>query len=93
MATRFQAIEAQAMKLDLKSRARLVKLIILSLDIPTQTELGHLWTEEAERRVQRASNWPSQGASGRRGLSKNPASGLPKEASLHALAEYWANRL
>jgi toxin ParE1/3/4 len=30
---------------------------------------------------------PGQGAPGRRGLSKNPASGFPKEVSLHPLAE------
>ena len=51
MATRLQAIEAQVMRLDPKSRAKLAERLILSLDVPMEAELEHLWAEEAERRV------------------------------------------
>jgi putative addiction module component (TIGR02574 family) len=51
MATKLQAIEAQVMRLGPKSRAKLAERLILSLDIPVEAELEHLWAEEAERRV------------------------------------------
>lgn len=51
MATKFETLEAQAMKLDSKSRARLAERLILSLDTPREVELERLWAREAERRV------------------------------------------
>ena len=51
MATKLQVIEAQVMRLDPKSRAKLAERLILSLDIPMEAQLEHLWAEEAERRV------------------------------------------
>ena len=51
MATRLEALEAQVMRLDSKSRAKLAKRLILSLDVPDEAELEHLWAAEAQTRV------------------------------------------
>jgi hypothetical protein len=52
MPTKLKALEAQAMKLDSKSRARLVERLIMSLDGTVQPKIERLWIQEAERRVQ-----------------------------------------
>jgi putative addiction module component len=46
------AVEAQALKLDSRSRAKLVERLILSLDGTSEAEIEKLWIQEAERRVQ-----------------------------------------
>jgi putative addiction module component len=46
------AVEAQALKLDSRSRAKLVERLILSLDGASEAEIEKLWIQEAERRVQ-----------------------------------------
>jgi hypothetical protein len=51
MATKLEVLEAQAMKLDSKSRARLVRRLILSLEVQPDAERERLWVEEAERRA------------------------------------------
>jgi hypothetical protein len=51
MATKLESLEAQAMKLDSESRARLAERLILSLDMPMAPELQRLWVDEAEKRV------------------------------------------
>jgi len=51
MATRFQAIEAQVLKLGPKSRAKLAERLILSLDAPMDPALERIWVEEAEKRA------------------------------------------
>jgi len=56
MANRFQAIEAQVMKLGPKSRAKLAKRLILSLDVPMDPALERIWVEEAERRADEIRN-------------------------------------
>ena len=42
----------EAMKLGLEARAKLAQRLILSLDIPTESEVEDLWIKEAERRLQ-----------------------------------------
>jgi hypothetical protein len=51
MFTKLAAIEAQAMKLDSKSRAKLAQRLIRSLDDTSEAEIERLWIEEAKRRV------------------------------------------
>jgi hypothetical protein len=51
MPTKLAAIEAQAMKLDSKSRARLAQRLIRSLDDTSEAEIERLWYDEAERRA------------------------------------------
>jgi putative addiction module component (TIGR02574 family) len=51
MTTRLQALEAEALRLSPKARAKLVERIILSLESSLDTELERTWAEEAERRV------------------------------------------
>ena len=51
MPTKLAAVEAQAMKLDLKSRAKLAQRLILSLDGTSEAEIERLWYDEAERRL------------------------------------------
>jgi hypothetical protein len=51
MATKLEALEVQAMKLDSKSRAKLARRLILSLEAQPDAELERAWAEEAERRV------------------------------------------
>lgn len=52
MANKLAVLEAQAMKLDSRSRARLARKLIMSLETsPPDVELERLWAEEAERRA------------------------------------------
>lgn len=44
-------IEASIQKLDLKGRATLAKWIVESLDDLSEAEIGELWADEAERRL------------------------------------------
>lgn len=46
-----QKIEAEALSLDIHSRANLVGKLLLSLDEPTASEVEQLWLNEAERRL------------------------------------------
>lgn len=45
-----QEIESEALKLDLKSRARLAEKLLHSLEDLSETEVSGLWAEEAQRR-------------------------------------------
>jgi len=51
MPTKLQTVEAQAMKLNAKSRAQLVERLILTLEEPRAAEIERLWYDEAERRA------------------------------------------
>jgi putative addiction module component len=51
MTTKLKALEAQAMKLDSKSRARLARRLIRSLDDSQGSEIERAWAQEADRRV------------------------------------------
>jgi Putative addiction module component len=51
MANKLEVLEAQAMKLDTESRARLARRLFLSLEPRPDAELERLWVEEAERRA------------------------------------------
>ena len=44
-------LEAEALKLDSKGRARLAKRLLKSLDNLTPDEVDEIWAEEAERRA------------------------------------------
>lgn len=45
-------IEADALNLDIHSRATLAGKLLLSLDEPTSSEVERLWLDEAERRLE-----------------------------------------
>jgi hypothetical protein len=45
-----QEIETEALKLDLKSRARLAEKLLHSLEDLSEAEVSRLWAEEAQRR-------------------------------------------
>ena len=44
-----EQIESEALKLDLKSRAKLAHTLLRSLDSHSDKENDHLWAEEAMR--------------------------------------------
>jgi hypothetical protein len=46
-----QELEAEALKLDPKSRARLAEKLLASLENLSEEENARLWVEEAERRA------------------------------------------
>ena len=41
----------EVLLLPVDARVRLVEKLLASLNLPTQTEVGKLWADEAERRV------------------------------------------
>jgi hypothetical protein len=50
MAQRLEDLEAEALQLPEKSRAKLAKVLILSLSEPDEEETDRIWAEEAEYR-------------------------------------------
>lgn len=50
MSTKIDHLEAEVMKLDPRSRARLAEKLIRSLDALPDAENAKLWAEEAQRR-------------------------------------------
>jgi putative addiction module component (TIGR02574 family) len=46
-----EELEAEIKKLTLQDRAELAKWIVQSLDELTESEIGALWVDEAERRL------------------------------------------
>ncbi len=52
MATPFDEIAADAMKLPLRDRVRLAQQLVFSLDDEIETGVEALWVVEAERRLQ-----------------------------------------
>jgi Putative addiction module component len=48
---KFEDLEAEALKLDSKSRARLAKHLLKSLDNLAPDEVDEMWAEEAQRRA------------------------------------------
>lgn len=61
MSTRFDEIEADAMKLPLKERVRLAQRLASSLDDEIETGVEALWFAEAERRLQELSTGNVEG--------------------------------
>ena len=57
-----EEIEAEALKLDPKDRARLAEKLLASLETLSDQENDRLWTEEAERRD---ADWESASGTGR----------------------------
>lgn len=45
-------IEAEALNLDIQTRARLAGKLLMSLDEPSASEVEQLWLNEAERRLE-----------------------------------------
>ena len=56
-------LEAEALKLDPKSRARLAGKLLQSLENLSEEENARLWAEEAHRRVVEMDTQPDSGAS------------------------------
>ena len=52
MAHALEDIEAAALELPEEGRARLARILLLSLDAPAEAETEQAWVEEAERRYQ-----------------------------------------
>ena len=50
MAMKLDTVEAKALTLGLRDRARLAEKLLLSLDAPSDEENLRLWVAEAERR-------------------------------------------
>jgi len=46
----FEQVRAQALRLDLDARAALARILLESLEPPTEAENERLWLDEAERR-------------------------------------------
>jgi putative addiction module component (TIGR02574 family) len=51
MATKLDTLEAKALTLGIKDRARLAEKLLLSLDAPSEKENLRLWISEAQRRL------------------------------------------
>ncbi|MDH5670360.1 MAG: addiction module protein [Nitrospira sp.] len=58
-----QELEAEALKLDPKSRARLAGKLLASLENLSEEENTRLWVEEAERRAMEMGTQPDVSAS------------------------------
>ena len=41
----------EALSLPAETRVLLIEKLLISLNLPTQPEIDHLWAEEAERRI------------------------------------------
>lgn len=41
----------EALSLPAETRVRLIEKLLISLNLPTQPEIDHLWAEEAELRI------------------------------------------
>jgi hypothetical protein len=63
MSQKLDHLEAELMKLDTKSRARLAEKLIKSLDALSDAENAELWAEEAQRRDAEMDADPSIGRS------------------------------
>ena len=46
----------EVLSLPVDARVSLVKKLLVSLNLPTQEEIDHLWAEEAERRISEINN-------------------------------------
>lgn len=46
-----QKIESEVLRLDIHARAKLAGKLLMSLDEPSVSEVGRLWLDEAERRL------------------------------------------
>jgi putative addiction module component (TIGR02574 family) len=64
-------IEAEALKLDMKSRARLAGKLLNSLESLSESEVTQLWIEEARRREAQ--------------MDAGPHSGVPAEDVFHEI--------
>jgi putative addiction module component (TIGR02574 family) len=51
MATTVDKICNEALYLPAEARISLIERLLSSLNLPTQTDIDHLWAEEAERRI------------------------------------------
>ncbi|HHT9145844.1 MAG: addiction module protein [Candidatus Brocadiaceae bacterium] len=51
MTTVAKKVFDEALSLPAETRVVLIEKLLISLNLPTQPEIDHLWTEEAERRI------------------------------------------
>jgi putative addiction module component (TIGR02574 family) len=51
MVVLYEKIKEDALLLPPEARIELIEKLIESLNLPIQTEIDHLWAEEAERRI------------------------------------------
>ena len=51
METKFDEVSTAALQLSIEERAQLAGRLLLSLDVPSESEVERLWLEEAERRL------------------------------------------
>lgn len=51
MTTVAKKVFDEALSLPAENRVRLIEKLLISLNLPTQPEIDHLWAEEAERRI------------------------------------------
>ena len=51
MTTVAKKVFDEALSLSAETRVRLIEKLLISLNLPRQPEIDHLWAEEAERRI------------------------------------------
>jgi putative addiction module component (TIGR02574 family) len=51
MTTVAKKVFDEALSLPAETRVVLIEKLLISLNLPTQPEIDHLWAEEAERRI------------------------------------------
>lgn len=51
MTTVAKKVFDEALSLPAETRVILIEKLLISLNLPTQPEIDHLWAEEAERRI------------------------------------------
>ena len=51
MTTVAKKVFDEALSLPAETRVMLIEKLLISLNLPTQPEIDHLWAEEAERRI------------------------------------------
>lgn len=51
MTTVAKKVFDEALSLPAETRVVLIERLLISLNLPTQPEIDHLWAEEAERRI------------------------------------------
>jgi len=61
MATLFDEIAADAMKLPLRDRVKLAQRLVSSLDDQAETDVEKLWLAEAERRLEELRSGKTKG--------------------------------
>ena len=64
MLTLSKKVEEEVLTLPANERLSLIDTLIMSLNLPTQTEVDKLWAEEAEKRIKELNEGNVQGIPG-----------------------------